>query len=75
MCSPCETLLTFVIGNFVLQGRYLLTLYFCIPILYDEKDIFLFLLLLLLVIEDLVGLHETSQFIFFSISGWGIDLD
>ena len=58
MCSLYETLLAFVIGNFVLQGRYLLTLYFCILIPCDEKDIFL---LLLLILEDLVGLHKISQ--------------
>ena len=73
MCSLYETLLAFVIGNFVLQGRYLLTLYFCILIPYDEKD--MFLLLLLLVLEDLVGLHKISQLSFLSIGGWGIDLD
>ena len=28
----------------------------------------------MLVLEDLVGLHRTS-FSFFSITGWGIDLD
>ena len=35
--------------------RYLLTFYFCIPITYDEKDIFF----LVLVLEGLVGLHRT----------------
>ena len=35
-------------------SRYLLTSYFCIPVPYDGKGI---LLLLLLVLEDLVGLH------------------
>ena len=29
----------------------------------------------MLVIEGLLGLHRTIQFIFFSISGWGTDLD
>ena len=28
-----------------------------------------------LVLEDLVGLHRTIQISFFSIAGWGIDLD
>ena len=36
--------------------RYLLISYFCVSILYDEKDFFF-----VLVLEDLVGLHRTSQ--------------
>ena len=41
-----KTLLSFALLHFVLQGQtscysqYLLTSYFCIPISYDEKDIF-----------------------------------
>ena len=54
-------------AKFACYSRYLLTSYFCIPVPYDEKDIFL-----VLVLEGLVGLFN---FIFFSISGWGIDLD
>ena len=38
-------------------SRYLLTSYFCIPIPYDEKDIYF----LVSVLEGLVGLHRTSQ--------------
>ena len=34
------------------------TSYFCIPIPYDEKDIFFFAVL---VLEGLVGLHRTVQ--------------
>ena len=30
---------------------------------------------MVLVLEGLVCLHQTSQFSFFGISGWGIDLD
>ena len=30
---------------------------------------------LVLVLKDLVGHHRTVQLSFFSISGWGIDLD
>ena len=29
----------------------------------------------MLVLKDLVGLHKTIQFSFFSITGWGIYLD
>ena len=45
--------------------RYLLTFYFFIPVPYDENDIFFFFLVL--VLEGLVGLHITINFIFFSI--------
>ena len=30
---------------------------------------------MLFVLEGLVCLHKTSQFSFFGISGWGLDLD
>ena len=29
----------------------------------------------MLVLKDLVGLHRTFNFSFFSVTGWGIDLD
>ena len=41
----------------VMPGIYLLTSYFCIPIPYNEKDIFF----LVLVLEGLVGLQRTGQ--------------
>jgi len=47
-----------------------LTSYFCIPVPCDEKDISL-----VLVLEGLVGLHGTVNFIFSGISGWDIELD
>ena len=61
--SLSKSLLVFALFHFVLQGktccyfRYLLTTYFCIPVPYDEKDIFL----LVLVLEVLVGLHRTVR--------------
>ena len=39
-------------------SRFLLTSYFFILIPYDEENVFFFLVL---VLEDLVGLHRTSQ--------------
>ena len=63
VCSVCITLLAFALLHFVPKGkfacysRYLLIFYFCIPVFYDEKDIFL----LVLVLEGLVGLHRTIQ--------------
>ena len=48
-----------------------MTSYFCIPVPYNEKNIFWGVL----VLEGLVGLHRTIQLSFFSVTGWGIDLD
>ena len=48
----------------------LLTSYFCIPVPYDEKDIFFFLML---VQKGLVGLHRTDHLLHHTISGWGIE--
>ena len=47
-----------------------MTSYFCIPVPYNEKDIFWGVSL-----KGLVGLHRTIHFNFFSITGQGIDLD
>ena len=44
-------------SKFTCYSKYLLTSYFCIPVHYDEKDIFLGVL----VLEGLVGLHRTIQ--------------
>ena len=44
-------------SNMPITLKYLLTSYFCIPVPFDEKDIFFWLL----VLEDLVGLHRTIQ--------------
>ena len=41
-------------------SRYLLTSYFCIPMLYDEKNFFFFGLCVL-DLQGIVGLHRTSQ--------------
>ena len=49
-----------------------MTSYFFIPVPYDEKDFFFFLML---VLEDFVSLYRPFNFSFFSVSGWGIDLD
>ena len=62
MHSLGKTLLVLALLHFELQSQiylslYLLTSYFFIPVPYNEKDIFLGVL----VIEDLVGLHRTIQ--------------
>ena len=73
----CKTLLAFDLLHFVLQGQICpllqvsLTSYFCIPVPYNEKDIFFGVL----VLEDLVGLHRNVQFQLLSITGQNIDLD
>ena len=63
VCSLGKTLLAFALLHSVLQGqiclysRYLFTSYFCIPVPYNEKDIFFWVL----VLKCLVGLHRTVQ--------------
>ena len=64
VCSLKKTLLAFALLHSVLQGkcacysRCFLTSYFCIPVPYNEKDIFFGCLL---VLKSLVGLHRTVQ--------------
>ena len=57
-------------AKFACYSRYLLTSYFCIPVRYDEKDIFWGV-----STEDLVGLHRTVQLQFLQHYWSGIDLD
>ena len=64
MCSHDKTLLAFALLHFVLSktklicySGYLLTSYFCLPIPYNEKEIFF----LVLVLECIVDLHRTGQ--------------
>ena len=52
---PCFVL--YSMAEFACYYRYLLTSSFCIPVPYDEKDIFFWVLGL----EDLVSLHRTTQ--------------
>ena len=74
VCSLDKTLLAFALLHFVLQchlacySRYLLTSYVCIPIPYNEKDIFSFLML---VLESLLDLHRTIQLQFLQHQGLG----
>ena len=64
VCSLCKNSVSLCPASFctprpnlpVTPGIFL-TSYFCIPVLYDEKDIFF----LVLVLEGLVGLHRTVQ--------------
>ena len=58
-----KTLLVFALLHSAFQGQIclllwcFLTSYFCIPVPYNEKDIFFWVL----VLRDLVGLHRTIQ--------------
>ena len=70
-----QSLLCFILyskAKFVCYSRYLLTSYFCIPVPCDEKDI-IFWCYFQKVLQ--VVFIEPFNLIFFSISGWGIDLD
>ena len=71
--EPLPCFILYSKAKFACYFRYFLTSYFCIPVPYNEKDIFSWVLAL----EYLVGLHRTYKFnfSFFSIAGWGIDLD
>ena len=51
---PCFTLYSKI--ELACYSGYLLTSYFCIPIPYDEKDIFL-----MLVLEGIVDLYRKNQ--------------
>ena len=51
-------------------SRYLLTSYFCIPVPYDEKDIFFGV-----ISKRSFSVIEPLNFTFSGISGWSIDLD
>ena len=72
-----KTLLAFALLHFVLQGQTCLLFqvsldfYFCIPVPYDEKDIFFGCSLQ----KVLYVFIESFNFSFFSITGQGIDLD
>ena len=58
-------------AKFSCYSRYFLTSYFCISVPYNEKDIFLGVL----VLEGLVGLQRTVQLQLIQHYWWGIGLD
>ena len=57
LCYPLTCFILYTMAKFACYSRYLLTSYFCIPIPYNEKDIFFGVL----VLEGLIGLHRTVQ--------------
>ena len=68
---PLPCFILFSKAKFVCYSRYFLTFYFCIPVPYNEKDIF-FGCYFQKVLQIFI---EPFNFIFFSIIGRGIDLD
>ena len=69
--QPLPCFILYAKAKFACYSSYLFTSYFCIPVPYDEKDIFFdcqFQKVLQVFIELL-------NFSFFSITDWGIDLD
>ena len=59
LANLCKSLSCFILyskAKFACYFSYLLTSHFCIPVPYDENDIFS-----LLVVEGLVGLHKIIQ--------------
>ena len=68
---PLPCFILYSKAKFACYARYFLTSYFCILVPYNEKDIFFgcqFQKVLQIFIEPF-------NFSFFSITGWGIDLD
>ena len=72
-----QTLLAFALLHFVLQGQICLLLQVSLdflllhssPLSWKGHPFWV------LVLESLVGLHRAFNFSFFSVIGWGIDLD
>ena len=77
VCSLGKTLLAFALLHFVVQGQTCLLLQVSLNFLLLDSSHLWWKghLFLLLVLENLIGLHRIIQLSFFSISGWGIDLD
>ena len=76
VCSLGKTLLAFACfipyskAKFAWYSMCFFTSYFCIPVTYNEKDIFFWVL----VLKDLVGLHRTIQLQLLQHYWWGYRL-
>ena len=75
-CQPFPCLILYSEAKSACYSRYFLTSYFCIPVPYNEKDIFFWLLILegLIGLLSLVGLHRTVQLQLLQHYWSGIDL-
>ena len=69
LCYPLSCFILYSKAKFACYSRYLLTSYFCIPVPYDEKDIF-FWCQFQKVLQVFI---EPFNFSFFGITGWGIN--
>ena len=77
-CLLLAKLLSFALLHFVLQGQTCLILQVSLDFLllhFNPLWWKWFFFFLKLVLRGAVGLHRMVNFIFFSINGWGIDLD
>ena len=59
LCEPLPCFILYSKAKLVCYPWYLLTSRFCIPVPYDEKDIFV--CVFVLVLKDVVGLHRTIE--------------
>ena len=75
--SFCKTLLAFFLLHFVLHGHMCLLLQVSLDFLLLHSCFLWWKghIFLVLILEGLVGHHRPFNFSFFSIPGWGIDLD
>ena len=71
LCQPLPCFILYSKVKFACYSRYLLTSYFCIPVPYNEKDIFFLECQFQKVLQVF---KELFNFSFFSITGWGTDL-
>ena len=69
--SPLPSFILYSKAKFVCYSKCFLTSYFCIPVPYNEKDIFFWVL----VLKGLVGLHITVQLQLLQCYWLGIELD
>jgi len=60
LCLPFPCFILYSKAKLACYSRYLLTSYFCLPIHYDEKDIFFGVIL---VLDGLGGLHRTYKYL------------
>ena len=76
-CILLAKLLSFALVHFVLQGQICLLLQVSLDflLLHSRPLWWKGHLFWMLILEGLVSLHKLFNFSFFSITGWGIDLD
>ena len=73
--KPLPCFIPYSKAKFACYSRCFLTSYFCIPVSYDEKDIFFCVCVSSWCQKVLQVFIEPFNFSFLGISGWCIDLD